>query len=79
MIKDLTRGRLTPKNNQRSEYVPQSINQYSTQEIKTRAKSKETLNKSTELRKRQLSESNFKKSNTNNNSKMNYTENCNIY
>ncbi len=79
MLKDLTRGRLTPKNNQSSEYLPQRHNQYSTQEIKTRAKSKETLNRSTDLRKRQLSESNLKKSNTNNNSRMNYSENCNIY
>ena len=78
MIKDLTRGRLTPKNNSNPEYIPQRLNLYSTEDSKTRPKSRETLNKSTDMRKRQLSESKFNKSNTNNNSKINYSENCKI-
>jgi hypothetical protein len=76
MIKDLTRGRLTPKNN--NEYIPKKFNQYSTEDLNQRNKSKERMNKSLDINRRGSSESAFKKTNTNNNSRINYSENCNI-
>jgi hypothetical protein len=71
MIKDLIRGRLTPKVHQSNEYIPQRINKlYSTEDIPP--KSKERLNKSTDINRRISSDNNFKI----NTSGINYSENC---